>query len=259
MQAERAAFSMRSSDFPMVVAVAPSEPIVQTMTRPGPGSVTWRLHGERLSVLAWPRAVLLQIAHPGIAGGVANHSTFRGSTLAPYGRLISTVCAMRTLTFGSDEAARLVAARINAIHDRVRGSISHTAGAPALEYSARDPRLLAWVHVTLIHSTLRVYERLVEPVTPADRDGYCEEAAAVASWFGVPEAAIPRGHAALEAAISEMLESGELRSTSEAGALAREVLHPPLAWLGGPVGRFVRRLTIGELPPAIRSLTARVE
>ena len=76
----------------------------------------------------------------------------------------------------------------------------------------------------------------------------------MASWFGVPEAAIPRSHAALEAAISEMLESGELRSTSEAGALAREVLHPPLAWLGGPVGRFVRRLTISELPPAIRSL-----
>jgi uncharacterized protein (DUF2236 family) len=228
--------------------------MTMTTTRPGPGSVTWRLHGERLSVLGWPRAVLLQIAHPGIAAGVAYHSSFRGGMLTPYRRLVSTVCAMRTLTFGSDDAARGVAAHINAIHDRVRGSMAPTSDGPAFTYSARDPRLLAWVHLTLVDSTLRVYERLVEPLAAADRDGYCEEAAEVASWFGVPEPLVPRNHRALEAAMSHMLASGELRATGEARGLARDVLRPPLAWLGGPIGGFVRRLTIAELPPEIRTI-----
>jgi len=258
MQAEREGFVRLFRESPPSASRSDAEPAADRAPheRPGPGSVTWHLHGERLAVLGWTRAVLLQIAHPRVAAGVANHSTFRRTLLSPYSRLMATVCAMRTLTFGSDEAARQVAARINAIHDRVHGPVEAPDARPAepTTYSAHDPELLAWVHVTLIDSTLRAYERLVGPIAAAERDRYCDEAGAVAGWFGVPASRLPRSAARLDEAMSEMLASGALRATPAAQTLVHDVLHPPLAWLGGPLTGFVRRLTIGELPAQIRAL-----
>ena len=224
--------------------------------RPGPGSVTWRLHGERLAVLGWPRAILLQVAHPAIAAGVARHSGFRRTWLAPYHRLAATVCAMRTLTFGSDAEARQAAAAVNAIHDRVHGTIGTelTRDPPPARYSAHDPALLAWVHVTLLDSTLLVYQSLVGPITSGDRDRYCDEAGCVAEWFGVPSSRIPRSGAALDREMDTMLASGDLRITPEARAVAGHVLSPPFGWLGGPLSAFARRLTMGTLPDEVRRL-----
>ena len=44
----------------------------------GPGSEAWRLNRESMLLLgAGPRALLLQIAHPLVAEGVAEHSDFQ--------------------------------------------------------------------------------------------------------------------------------------------------------------------------------------
>jgi uncharacterized protein (DUF2236 family) len=45
-------------------------------------------------VSGWGRAILLQLAHPAVAAGVRDHSSFRGSLLSTYQRLHSTVGAM---------------------------------------------------------------------------------------------------------------------------------------------------------------------
>jgi uncharacterized protein (DUF2236 family) len=50
----------------------------------------------------------------------------------------------------------------------------------------------------------------------------------------------------------EMMEGGGIAVTETGRALAREVLHPPLAPLLWPAFRPVRLLSIGLLPPAIR-------
>ena len=56
-------------------------------------AVARRLNGERLVVLGWTRAILLQFAHPLIAAGVYDHSGFRSSPLAAVQRLRHTVRA----------------------------------------------------------------------------------------------------------------------------------------------------------------------
>ena len=44
----------------------------------GPASEAWRLNREAMLLLgAGPRALLLQIAHPLVAAGVADHCDFR--------------------------------------------------------------------------------------------------------------------------------------------------------------------------------------
>jgi len=54
----------------------------------GPHSVMWRINREAVLLGAGPAALLLQVAHPLIALGVARHSDFRTD---PFGRLRRTL------------------------------------------------------------------------------------------------------------------------------------------------------------------------
>ena len=157
-----------------------------SMERPPVGGITWTIAGERLAILAWPRAILLQMAHPLVAAGVAQHSGFRDTPLAPFDRLRATVGAMRQLTFGTDEEAAATLRRIAGVHDRVNGTLHAGAGvhASGTRYSAHDPALLLWVHATLVDSHVRVLEPILRTFTPDERDRYCREAAPYAVLLG---------------------------------------------------------------------------
>ena len=107
----------------------------------GPGAVSWKLHREVALLAGWGRAILLQLAHPLVAQGVADHSAFLSEPHGHVRRLRRTLASMLALTFGSDDEARDAAARINAIHDRVHGHLPGTHGthAAGARYSAHDP------------------------------------------------------------------------------------------------------------------------
>lgn len=223
--------------------------------RPGPGSITWEINGERLAICGWSCAILLQVAHPLIAAGVARHSGFRASATAPAARLVHTIRAMLGLTYGSDDDARAVAARINAVHDRVRGGLptATRAYAEGQTYSAHNPQLQAWVHLTMLDSVLRAYDLLVRPLTPDERDRYCAEARGATAWLRVPASALPAGWDEAQARIEAQLASPEIELSPEARALARDILWPRGGrWLG-PIGAVHRLLTVGLLPPALRT------
>src|SRR6267142_1934243 len=139
---------------------------------------TWKLHREVVLLAGWGRGILLQLAHPMVAQGVADHSGFAEDSWGRVGRLRRTLAAMLALTFGTPEESAGAAAAINRIHDRVHGQLAEGAGpfASSARYSAHDPALLAWVHATLVDTFLITYERFVAPLTPAERDRYCREA-----------------------------------------------------------------------------------
>src|SRR5918994_7884984 len=71
--------------------------------RAGPESITWKVNREMIVVVGWGRAILLQLAHPAVAAGVHDHSSFRGSLRASFRRMRSTIGAMLALTFGDTE------------------------------------------------------------------------------------------------------------------------------------------------------------
>src|SRR5688500_7252432 len=146
-------------------------------------------------IAGWGRAILLQLAHPAVAAGVHGHSTFRGSLRSSFRRAHSTVGAMLSLTFGDREQIITAAARINAIHDRVRGAT----------YSAHDPDLQRWVHATLLDSIPLIYERLVGPLTSREKDRYCVEAAIMEPLLGMTDGWLPRGSQDLDTYMREML------------------------------------------------------
>src|SRR5438034_8644184 len=91
-----------------------------------PSSVFWRVNRELASGLAGPRAVLMQIAHPLVAAGVAEHSRFRSHRFA---RLYRTSLAAAAITFGSRDVALRVVRLINQKHQKVHGVLRERAGS----------------------------------------------------------------------------------------------------------------------------------
>jgi uncharacterized protein (DUF2236 family) len=217
--------------------------------------VSFRINGERLVVLGWARAILLQLAHPLIAAGVWEHSGFRASPIAAVQRLHHTTRAMLAITFG-DEARREAALDgIRRIHRRVNGTLRETVGpfAAGTPYSAEDPALLLWVHATLIESMLVTYEALVGPLSPADLDAYCEQSAPASIALGVREEEMPRTWDALQACLRRTYASGAIVVSPQAhelaDALLRASLPRPLAAANG----ITSLLTRGLLPSSVRN------
>jgi uncharacterized protein (DUF2236 family) len=217
--------------------------------------VAWRIHRERVLLAGWGRAILLQLAHPLVARGVAEHSGFTTDRWGRVRRLHRTLHAMLALTFGPAEDAGAAATRINAIHDRVHGRLDHAAGGePAgAPYSAHDPALLAWVHATLLDSFLGAYRLFVGPLDTVAADRYCLESSGIEARLGIPAGRLPRTESALRAYLETMLASGVLEVTDTARALARQVLAPPAPRILRPALWLAALPAVGLLPPSIRA------
>jgi len=225
----------------------------------GPASEAWRLNREAMLLLgAGPRALLLQIAHPAVAEGVADHSDFRAD---PWRRLAGTLRSYLTVVFGSTPAARAEIRRLNALHRGITG-----AG-----YSARDPELSLWVHATLIDSTMAVYDAWLEPLSGARRSAFYAETRPIGRAFGVPDSLLPMDIEGFDRYLAGMLDAtGPVRVSAVARGLAGVVLRPPLAPLApllplptGVTGAALERLpvsvyawtlwpSVGLLPASVR-------
>ena len=205
-------------------------------------------------LLGWGRAILLQFAHPLVAAGLTDHSSFQTHLCGYAARARRTVGAMLALTFGSEEEALAVASGINAIHNRVNGTLREPSGAfPAgTPYSARDPELLRWVHATLVDSVPLAYELLVGPLSREEKDRYCAEAATIAPLLGIPDGLLPTSLSEHESYMERMLSNGQIEVTGNARKLAEGLLTPPLGRITAPLFSIIRLTAVGLLPSDIR-------
>jgi uncharacterized protein (DUF2236 family) len=217
-------------------------------------TVAQRVNAERLALLGWSRAILLQLAHPLVAAGVDEHSRFRAGRMAPILRLHHTIRAMLALTFGDAGTRAEAVAAIRGIHTRVHGTLAASTGRyPAgTPYRADDPALLLWVHATLLESIPLVYQRVVAPLTGAERDDYCSQAADIAVALGATSEDVPRTWAALQLYLDAKYASGDIVVGVQAREVARRVLAPPLPAVVTPLLAVNQLVTIGLLPPHLR-------
>ena len=185
----------------------------------GPDSMAWRVDREVLILGGGTCALLMQLAHPAVAAGVEQHSDFRAD---PFARLRRTLTASFDVVFGDAGRADRAIARMNAIHGVVRGAVPESG----VEYFARDPQLLLWVHATLIDTALRVYDRYVSPLTDAEAQRYYAESAQIAFRLGVPDELMPASFGELRNWMAGLITSGEVAVSPTARALAPSVLYP---------------------------------
>jgi uncharacterized protein (DUF2236 family) len=203
-------------------------------------AIVRRVDAEAILLLGGGRALLMQLAHPMVAAGVAEHSGFASD---PFTRLRRTLDATFTIVFGTAAQAEQTAAALRAVHDRVVGP----------GYQANDPELLMWVHATLVDTALRVHGRFLRPLHPDDAERYYLESMTIAEVLGVPLAEQPPDLGAFRAYVREMVGSLEVSDTARRLAVA--ILHPrmPLAPAFEPAMVLARQLTIGLLPEPLRA------
>ncbi len=224
----------------------------------GPDSISWRINREAVLLLGGPRALLLQLAHPLVAAGVAEHSDFLED---PVGRLRRTLITMLSLVFGDAATVAHCATRIEEAHVRVRGILREpTRAFPAgTTYDARDPRLLLWVHATLVDSALVTYEWLVAPLAEHERARFYEESKMVARLLGVPDHELPDTYPRFVRYLEAMHDGPLAEITPTARRLARAVLQPDipilsqLPFLPAGLGGALELATAGLLLPPIRT------
>lgn len=192
----------------------------------GPDSMMWRINREALIIGSGPAALLLQIAHPLIAEGVAHHSTFEDD---PFRRLHGTLRTTMDLVFGDGPASERAVRRLNGIHARVRGPVEDEVGRRvAAEYRAMDPELLLWVQATLIVTSVRAYETWVDRLSDGQKERFWQEARSVGVRLGIPLAGSPADWPALMEYWDAMLAPhGPIHPSPTALRLARQIIRPP--------------------------------
>lgn len=199
------------------------------------------MNGEAVLLLGGGRAVLMQIAHPLVAKGVAEHSDFERD---PFGRLVGTLNAMTAVVFGTREQSARAVASMRAVHDRVAGD----------GYRADDPELLQWVYATLIDTALDIHRRFLRPLGSAEAEQFYAESLVVAEVLGVPRSLQPPTLANFQQYVAHMVDTVQVGD--DARRLARSVLRPPAPLparpVVDPVFLVMQQLTTGLLPPRLR-------
>jgi len=215
-----------------VTALAPPLPELQPFDDASPIRL---VHIEGVLLLGGGRALLMQLAHPSVAQGVAEHSGFRAD---PIGRLLRTLRPMLAIAYGSPEEVAAAAGGVTAIHARINGAA----------YDARDPALLLWVLATLIDTTLVMQERFLRPLPPAFAEAYYQDMLHVGELLGLERRYAPDDLAGFYRYVDNTLATMRVSPTSR--RLAREVLTGPTALLPAMWG--MRLLTAGLLPSKLR-------
>ena len=216
----------------------------------GPGSLTWTLSREVVVFLGGGRAALLQLAHPIVAQGVAEHSRATDDTL---GRFLRTFEHIFAMVYGDLDSALDSARRVHRLHTQVRGTMAETTGSVAAgtRYEANAPEVLLWVHATLLETTIQIYELVLRPLSAAEKDAYYAETTRFAALFGIPGTVLPPDWQAFEDYWRRMLDSPGITVSPVARRLARSLLHPPGTWIG-PAWDWLRAITARLLPPRLR-------
>ena len=233
-------------------------------------TIAERINAERVVLAGWSRAILLQLAHPLVAQGVADHSSFsrhrerRTPTPTPRPRRTPSAGTPNGKAPPAQAAARCSRRRAPAPHragdaasdlrrpaGRGRRSTGFwrsiaasmarwsTASDPTGRhpYSAEDPSLVLWVPATLLDSLPRVYEAVVRPISDDERDAWCRESAPVARALGggddVPETWAERAGLHVRDA-GEWPDRGERHRPRPCGRRARAALFGARSPHGAP-------------------------
>ena len=172
-------------------------------------------------------AVLLQVAHPLVAAGVAAHSSYDRDI---WRRLVGTLRALYLITYGSKAEAERAADAVKAAHTRVNGRTDTRLGVfPAgTAYSAEDPELMLWVHATLVYASLVSYQRFEHALSDADQERYYRDMAVVAELFGTPSGVIPATLADMRAYFAAQIDGETISVTEPARTIAGAVLRARL-------------------------------
>ena len=149
-------------------------------------SMARRVHGARaVGLLYGQRALLIGALEP---------LTYTGTMLStrsgdrPFERLARTAKIQETVFLGTREEADAALAKVHRLHGTIKGELpeaagTHPAGTP---YSAFDPELMLWTLAVIADSGREMYETLVRPLDPDERERLWQDYVRFGELFGLP-------------------------------------------------------------------------
>lgn len=201
------------------------------------------LQRDAVLVAGGLRAVLLQLAHPAVGRGVADHSDFATD---PMRRLWHTLGFLAIVAAGDDA---LVQRYGRVLAERHRAVVS--APGARLGYDARDPALQLWVAATIHDTAVQVTEAVHGPLPGAVADALLALDGRVATALGLPPDAWPRTSAAFDRAFAGGLD--RLGFDPVTLEVARTLLSAEAApWWVRVVLPAIARATLPTLPDPVR-------
>ncbi|OOQ48418.1 hypothetical protein AFM16_35210 [Streptomyces antibioticus] len=220
---------------------------------PRRGEVVWRRFGDIRGTLMAPHLLLLQVAHPVVGAGVADHSNFRAE---PWPRLIRTLLSLTTVVYGGQEAATAEARRLLRMHAGMKGT--DATGRP---YRALDPEAYHWVHATLVKGPVDALTVFGKGMPADELEEYYRGMRDVGRVWGLKERHLPPDWPSFLAYYDDMVTHRLEYNASVRDVLA-ELAHPAKPFrrlpdpLWNPVARLVAHyallVTVGTLPPVLR-------
>jgi len=218
-------------------------------------SMARRVHGERaVGLLYGQRALLIGALEP---------LTYTGTMLEtrsgdrPFERLARTAKVQETVFLGTREEADEVLARVHRLHETIKGELpeaipGHAAGTP---YSAFDPELMLWTLAVIADSGRAMYETMVRPLSPDERERLWQDYVRFGELFGLPRSQVPGSHVEFKAWFDGKLAAPDLRATPHGLEMA------PLVAFRQPVPAVARgnlavqnHIIKGTLPPRVREI-----
>jgi uncharacterized protein (DUF2236 family) len=177
-------------------------------------------------------AILLQVADPAVAAGVARHSGFAER---PVERLRNTLTFAYAVGFGTEDDAARVTRHVNRAHIPVA--------------RAEDAQLQLWVAATLFQTARAVHEIVYGP-SPIE-DELLAAYAPAGTALQMPLELWPTSIAAFDDYWNARLEA--LDVTDDARQIAHDLFHPTIAprWVRAALP-LAELLTVDLLPPRIR-------
>jgi uncharacterized protein (DUF2236 family) len=194
-----------------------------------------RYASDGVLIAGGARAILLQVADPAVATGVARHSDFAHR---PVERLRNTLTFAYAVVLGTPDDAARVASFVNSVHVPVN--------------RADDGSLQLWVAATLYDTAVRVHDRVFGPCSDELADELYVAYSALGTSLQMPASLWPADRAAFADYWNARVAS--LTVTANAKQIAHDLFAPVTApaWLraGLPIGRI---LTADLLPASVRA------
>jgi uncharacterized protein (DUF2236 family) len=221
---------------------------------PGRGSVAWRRAADARTLIAAGYALVLQVAHPTVGIGVAEHSRYRED---PWERLLRTLDFTTALLYAEPAVAAAAARELRVRHARIKGTRRDGS-----RYHALEPAAFAWVWASLYEAIAAGHRQFGDPMPREEDERFWVEWRRLGRLIGVRERDLPAtldGYGDyFDAIVCDVLEDNE----SVQGVLAtlgRPACPPGLrrlgpAWRIGtlPGAHALRLATAGLLPLVLR-------
>ncbi len=207
----------------------------------GPQSVAWRVNAEAANFLGAGCAVLMQLAHPYVAYGIAEHSSALTDVRR---RFQGTFESIYRMTFGSRDEAFTSARAIHRVHGRITGSIQETVGrfASGHRYRANEVGALRWVYSTLISTAMAVHTETGLKLSRVELAEFYSASKRFALLFGLRDSMLPTTLGEFEVFVRDTAASDTIVVSKPAREIASFLLTSPTPSLA-PMFTIYRAVT----------------